>query len=340
MEKNTEYNWLITTEKLLVDISLEEYLKNIKKVNNNIKILYLAEKLSIEEKNILYKYNVFNILESSKIDFNMINEIIFSNKNIIYKTNNNIKNNKIIAFFGTSGSGKSTLSYLFSKQVARIKNTLLIDLDIQNSCIDILVNEKKYSKNILDVIDNLNVCNDDEYVKEILYKEENLSCIFSNLSLYETQSKIKMKDYQNLKKYLNKYECTVIDLTNCIFIDQIKYFLLNSTDIVFVINPNYISIRQGLKYLEVINQLWKIPKEKIKIIINKSTSKSLDKNFVKKLLSEYLILDEIKYNNKIEEYINLGNINPNIFSFKKILENLKLVDNSNKLNKWVNIYDK
>ncbi len=321
LSKNKNYDYLITSEKILNDITLDEYIRLIKKKNSKINIIYLAEKISLAEKNILFKYNVFNILEGIKIDFNSLNDIIYNNKNIIYQSNSNIKNSKIISVFGTSGSGKSTISYAISKEISNYKKTLLLDLDIQNSCVDIYASEKEKNKNILDIIEELELCKDKEYIKECIYRKDKLDYIFSNLSLYETQSKLDISKYESLLKYsIENYEFTFVDLTNCLFIDQIKYFLVNSTEILFVINPNYISLRQAIKYLELINQLWKIPRFKVKIVINKVSNKSLSKNNIQNILGKYKIYDIISFNSKVEESINSGStLNLNC-CFDKILE--------------------
>ena len=210
--------------------------------------------------------------------------------------------------FGTSGAGKSLVSYLLARNLSKYEKTLLSNVDIQNPCIDIYTSEKEKNKNILDILEQLELCKDKEYVKEYISKKANLDCIYSNLSLYESQSKLNISKYKHLLDYANKnYTYSIFDLTNCIFIDQIKYFLINSSDIIFVINPNYISLRQAIKYLEIINQLWKIPSSKIKIILNKVSNKSLNKTLIKSLLPEYDIYGMIPYSCKVEEAINIGN---------------------------------
>lgn len=245
--------------------------------------------------------------------------------------------------FGTSGSGKSLVSYLLAKELSKHEKTLLLNVDIQNPCIDIYTCEKEKNKNILDILEQLELCKDKEYVKEYISKKSNVDCIYSNLSLYESQSKLNISKYEHLLNYANKnYIYSIFDLTNCIFIDQIKYFLINSSDIIFVVNPNYISIRQAIKYLEIINQLWKIPSSKIKIVLNKVSNRSLNKTLIKSLLPDYDIYGIIQYSSKVEEAINMGNDLCINADFRKLLNSfgISLKKEISFLKSMVNTVDK
>ena len=88
-----------------------------------------------------------------------------------------------------------------------------------------------------------------------------------------------------------------------------------ATDIIFVLNPNYISLRQAKKYLEYISNILGIEKTKIKIVINKERDYSLDINQIKSALKEYKYVTKIKKFKELEAYIN-GIIYKIPFSYK------------------------
>ena len=86
--------------------------------------------------------------------------------------------------------------------------------------------------------------------------------------------------------------------------DTVEFFTTNSDLLVFVINPNYVSIRQGIKYLEHITKVWKIKKEKITIIVNNFKEGSLEFSVIETIFNEYNVCYGLSYIKDFENYLN------------------------------------
>lgn len=114
----------------------------------------------------------------------------------------------------------------------------------------------------------------------------------------------------------------------------------------FVINPNYISIRQAMKYLDLMTNSWNIDRNKINIIVNKVTKNSLSLSQIEALLVGYKISMEVDYDSEIENVINgIGNINENIIKEDKEIYKIFGVEkeenkNKQKYNFLYNIFKK
>lgn len=131
-----------------------------------------------------------------------------------------------------------------------------------------------------------------------------------------------------------------------ILLDISYYNIKNADVIMFVINPNYISIRQAMKYLDLMTNSWNIDKNKINIIVNKVTKNSLSLSQIEALLVGYKISMEVDYDSEIENVINgIGNINENIIKEDKEIYKIFGVEkeenkNKQKYNFLYNIFKK
>ncbi|MEG2483903.1 MAG: ATP-binding cassette domain-containing protein [Clostridia bacterium] len=293
-------------------MSTKEFLNLIKRANPSLKIIYILDKLTTPKKVVLYENEVFNIIEGNSFTKEVLQENLLNENTISHNyVNKDNSKNKIISVFGTSGAGKSLISSILAKQFATQNETLLLDLDLQNSCIDLLDRKYKLLNNTVEMFstfknDENNLQNVNSFF-EANKLENNLTYINSNISIYETQNKINKNLYSDISDYINdKFQYTIVDLTNCVYIDSVKHFLNASNQIIFVINPNYISLRQATKYMDVLNILWGIPKDKIGIVINKTTKYSLDTTIIKDVLKGNEILGTVPYIEELEKTINTG----------------------------------
>lgn len=131
-----------------------------------------------------------------------------------------------------------------------------------------------------------------------------------------------------------------------ILLDISYYNIKNADVIMFVINPNYISIRQAMKYLDLMTNSWNIDRNKINIIVNKVTKNSLSLSQIEALLVGYKISMEVDYDSEIENIINgIGNINENIIKEDKEIYKIFGVEkeenkNKQKYNFLYNIFKK
>lgn len=347
--KHRETYIVITKDSLEGNIDNNMYIKQMKFANPNIKIVYIVKELTNEYKQFLFANEVFNIIEEKDLSIENIYESINQDKSVIYKNKPDVINyveikenytipKKLIAIYGTSGSGKSYVSSVIARNIAKdLKiSVALLDMDIQNPAVDIYNNitvNLNGLSNIIDEIDNKKEMNEilDKYMicdrdnKKLWY-------ITNNSTLFDIQNKYTNKYYERIYNSVNlRYDYSIIDLPSSPFLDVVPYTLLNATDIFFVINPNYISIRQAIKYLELITKLWDIPKSKINIIINKKQRNSLEITQIDSLIGGYKIVGEIYMDENMDTYINssmynkICNINKN-----KIYEALNIAHIKNK----------
>lgn len=343
--KSNENRVLITKDNLEGNINNIEYIKQIRQTDSNIKVILFVNNLNKEYKEFLFANEVFDIIESNIITIDQIKECIESDKLVIYKNNNitneineniqekqNYISKKVISIYGANGAGKSYISSILAHDICNKtkRNTILLDMDIQSSSIDIY-NDLNYATNaltkVIDDIDkkkNINDCIKNNIICDI--KENKLSYLTNNCSLYECQNKFSEKYYQKIyNECKNIYDYVVIDLPSSPFIDSVKYSLIFSDLIVFVINPNYLSLRQAIKYIEFANKLCDISKEKIVIMVNKLQKDSLDNMQIQSILAGYEIIANANFDYFVEGYINGASthINSNI-DFSKLYKKLNI----------------
>ena len=353
--ENVEKIILITKDTLSGNLSKELYIKQIRLANDNVKIILLTEILNDSYKEFLFANEVFNVIEGQKVDVLDIIESINNNDKVIYKSSinqslyNDIKESKnkttvvakqFVSIYGTSGSGKSYISGLLARMISsklKLKVSML-DMDLQNPSIDIYNNLNGAGNILSQVIEDIDKKRDiNNIIEDYMYKDnynKNLWYMTNNTSIFECQNKLNTDYYKKIySSNINKCDYVIVDLPSSPFIDVVRYTLSISTTIFFVLNPNYISLRQSIKYLDLITKLWGVPKDNIYIIVNKRQKNSLDISQIVNFLDGYKIVSIIDFEHNIEGYINgaTKNIYSNLDD-KEILNSLGVnyVDNQSK----------
>ena len=211
------------------------------------------------------------------------NTIVLKNNNIISKTDMSNRNNlniltkQKICVFGTSGAGKSYIASILAQITSRkLKlKTLLVDMDVQNAAIDIYNNLNSSGNNLQYVMEEIDRGSfNSQMLNEVISKEKKrngkLSFITNNMGIYECQNKLSEEYYSKLyAETENEYDVLILDMPATPFLDVVPYSLTKADKIFFVVNPNFISLRQATKYLDLLTNIWKIQKEKIWIIVNR-----------------------------------------------------------------------
>jgi len=344
ISKNT-VDVIITRDDLEGEMIKEIYIKQIKLLLPHVKIILYIKESDNKYLEFLYNNNVFNVIDLkdnftkqniiSYIDENRAEKLCISSSENKYKNiiNNNINmvTKKKIAVFGTSGAGKSYVSSLIASMLVKKlnMNTLLLDLDVQNSAIDIY-NNLNCSNNLLsDIVKDVDnqTINNNTFDNNV-YKKGKLSVITNNASIYECQDTFSIRHYEKIFEIaMEKYDVIVSDIVSNIFLDITYYNLKNADVIMFVISPNYISIRQAIKYLDLITNVWNIDKDKIKLIMNKVTENSLSTQQVEALLAGYKVCMKIEYDDDLEDVINgISRINENTIKEDKEIYKIFGVD--------------
>ena len=136
--RDNDIDILITKDNLEGNLDKKMYIRQIKLLRPNIKIINIVEELDNEYKKFLFANEVFNIINSSNLTIDKIlnsieeekvvyvNDIEHINKQLNepseeYKSNNQIIAKRKIAIYGTSGSGKSYVSSVISKEISKKK---------------------------------------------------------------------------------------------------------------------------------------------------------------------------------------------------------------------------
>ena len=358
-ENNDNDITLITKEGLSGNINSKDYLKQIKNISSDIRIIYILKELEDDMKVFLFSLDILDIIVGSYINMEEIKEILDSNNKIVYKHSNNCENlsvheeavkyveksivlkKEIFAIYGTSGAGKSFFSTILAKKLSKKLNinVALLDMDTQNPSIDILSNVDGNSNVLSQVVESVDKRSEiSDIISKYMIKDKNnknLSYMTSNVSLFECQNKLSNKYYSKIYSSISqKYDYAIIDLPSSPFLDVVSYTLMQATKIFFVINANYVSIRQALKYLNLITKLWNIDTSQIGIIVNKYKKNSLDALQIQNLMPEYKIICTLNYDDNLEAYINGSTSNYKVdLDMDKILKWLNIDKKDNKISK-------
>lgn len=357
---------LITKDTLEGSLNSITYIKQIRLADPSIKIILFVSDLTQEYKEFLFSNEVFNIIESESITIKKLQEYIESDKYVIYdgkekqnqaqstkqnqeklpKGTNNIDNIRVIskqlfAVYGTDGSGKSYISSILSQKIAKKLNVSvgLLDMDIENASLDIFntldFNINSLSQIIGDIDKDKNI-NKSIFLNSIKKnKRDNISYITNKCSLYECQNKLTPKYYKIIyNECKNIFDYTILDLPSSPFIDVTKYSLINANKVIFVLNPNYLSLRQAIQKLDTMDKLWNISKQNIYIVINKFQKNSLDIEQIENILNGYKIIQKIDFDDSIEGYINGANQIKMVPDFNNLIQqilfnNISSVNNKN-----------
>ena len=312
---------ILTRLDLPGNISYKDYILNLKNLSNNSKLVIILNKLNIDDRKFLYANEIFNIIEGNEIDIDVIYNQIETEDKVVYKTiykqpnENNTK--RSIAVLGTNGAGKSFVSYLIANSIAKYtkKDVALISMDSKNSCQEILGN--------INCIDY----ETSEYINEISKNEENVekyvnqSNYYKNLCYIISKNNYNQKNNNNIniKKFIEnleiKYNYVVFDTSTCYLNTDVSQLIDWVDEIIFVINPNYISLKQAKFLLDFLSNSLNVKNNKIKVVVNKIGEFSLDIRQIKSILKLDNKIMNIKYLKMVEGYIN-GIIYDNVFCHK------------------------
>lgn len=312
---------ILTRLDLPGNISYKEYILSLKKLSNKSKIVIILNKLNIDDRKFLYANEIFNIIEGNEIDIDVIYNQIETEDKVVYKTiykkPNENNTRRSIAVLGTNGAGKSFVSYLIANSIAKYtkKDVALISMDSKNSCQEILGNINCIDYEI------------SEYINEISKNEENVekyvnqSNYYKNLWYIISKNNYNQKNNNNIniKKFIenleNKYNYVVFDTSTCYLNTDVSQLIDWVDEIIFVINPNYISLKQAKFLLDFLSNSLNVKNNKIKIVVNKIGEFSLDIRQIKSILKLDNKIMNIKYLKMVEGYIN-GIIYDNVFCHK------------------------
>ena len=163
--------------------------------------------------------------------------------------------------------GKSVLTCVFCKEFCKLqKRTLIIDFDTYNKSISVLYN--KFYKNI----DYKNIRNN------IIQVSQYESLLFIEDSFLESD-----EIFELIKMFKKEYDQILIDTSGNFKSKFYGRILEISDDIVFVVVPTICDLKKAINLYEVLLEDFNVPIEKLKIIINKENSYSVDDLIIQKM---------------------------------------------------------
>ena len=309
--------------------------KEDKEIKNNEWILNFKENElknnKIENKSNIYKTKSLNVKDNEIInqqESNYKSNKIFSQKtlplNNLFNFNQVIRNNRkeVISILGPNGIGKSVFSILFAKTMES-KKSIIIDFDILNNSLHTIMGVKNYEAKIKrkiksnDLITNKNILN-----KSILHTNLKIDLLPAINVILDPNYKLSNKKMKNVIDELkNIYDLIIIDTSSDTFFDYTREMINCSNKAIFISGANILEVRKSERLLDIYNKDWNIENEKINIVFNKCTKKSLDDNLLREIFNKYNILGKIQLSDYYDLVVNKNMTEQS--TLQKEIENIK-----------------
>ena len=337
LEENQNVDYIILNESLEGEIEVQELINLIRKKVKNVKIIIVSNENIDEEKiikqlkneekkikpeikqKIIKKYNEtenkFNkeIEKLKKEESNYRNKkSIFSQKtlpinNIFYsqKNNQSENNENVVCILGPNGIGKSVFSILLA-QTMENKKCVIIDFDILNQSLHTMLGVKKYKEKIKKGISKNDLINhNQDFEKYIIKTKMNIDLLSGMNLILDAKYKLSSKKIVNIiKKLKEKYDVIIFDTSPENFMDYTKELIFLSNKIIFISGANLLEVKKSEKLLEIYTKEWGVSKNKINIVFNRCTNKSIDTDILREIFNRYTILGKIQLNDYYDLVIN------------------------------------
>ena len=354
LEENQNVDYIILNESLEGEIEVQELINEIRKKVKNVKIIIVSnenideEKIITQLKNeekkikpeikqkVLKKYseteNKLNkeIEKLKKEESNYRNKkSIFSQKtlpinNIFYsqKNNQSENNENVVCILGPNGIGKSVFSILLA-QTMENKKCVIIDFDILNQSLHTMLGVKKYKEKIKKGISKNDLINhNQDFEKYIIKTKMNIDLLSGMNLILDAKYKLSSKKIVNIiKKLKEKYDVIIFDTSPENFMDYTKELIFLSNKIIFISGANLLEVKKSEKLLEIYTKEWGVSKNKINIVFNRCTNKSIDTDILREIFNRYTILGKIQLNDYYDLIINKNMSQKS--KIRKEIENIK-----------------
>ena len=332
LTQNQNVDKLLLSQLLPGKNNLKELIIKIKQINEKIEIfVFLEEKNTPLEKELrvlgiehIFFHNqtsveeIIKILTKKRENINELKQEIQNLKSILEKnhihieenqkeTVEKIKENKIIPILGTGGVGKSIVTIQMANMLqTQNKKILIIDFDILNNSLHTMLGVKKYTKKIQRKIKENDLIYSQITIHDLIIKINSSIDLVSGINLlFDSKYKISSeKIYQIIKEIKQYYDYILIDTSSECFFDYTKNILENSTQCIFLLEGNVSEIKKAKQLLNMYSIHWKIPKNKIKLLINKYNENAIEENVIQHIFKEYKILGKIQLDEKYNQHIN------------------------------------
>ena len=339
LKGNFEINTLILSESLPGEFDDKKFIKEIKRINPCLEIMYFLKDENNSLRNFLLENDVKKIFidgentideiwNSIKNDKNNLNLEIEFLKKFIEEKNVNLntdefvhklkiektakekilKTPKVIGITGYFGCGKTLFTAMLAKSAGKMNlKTIIVDFDILNNSINNLFNISKYNRNI----------NFSSVLEQHIVKMNNNINIFTGIDeLFNEKNKINFEKIKELlEKLKEKYDLILFDTSSETNLKYVKTLLVNIEKIIFLVEPNLIEIKKSKELLEVYINDWEIPQYKFNLVLNKVNINSIDDEIISNLFDKIKIIGKINLSKKYTVLAN--NANSNIIDIKE-----------------------
>ena len=341
LKGNFEINTLILSESLPGEFDDKKFIKEIKRINPCLEIMYFLKDENNSLRNFLLENDVkkifidgentideiCNSIKNDKNENNLNLEIEFlkkfiEEKNVSLNTDEFVhklkiektakekilKNPKVIGITGYFGCGKTLFTAMLAKSAGKMNlKTIIVDFDILNNSINNLFNISKYNRNI----------NFSSILEQHIVKINNNINIFTGIDeLFNEKNKINFEKIKELlEKLKEKYDLILFDTSSETNLKYVKTLLVNIERIIFLVEPNLIEIKKSKELLEVYINDWEIPQYKFNLVLNKVNINSIDDEIISNLFDKIKIIGKINLSKKYTVLAN--NANSNIIDIKE-----------------------
>ena len=282
IEKIKNIDVIIISELIPGEISIEELIKKIRKINKKIEIIFILNKNDLEKINKLKELKINKIYIEDKNNEKIKNKI-----NIIKKNTKKTKNKKIINIFGKNKSGKTTIIILILNYLLKNKEKILI--------ININKRIEKYYLKKIKIINNNKFIKINKYEKNLYNIEKNMDLIFC------TKYKQIKNNFEELKKM---YDYILIDNMENEKLQMEYFFNKDYIRNILVIDSEKLGMSELQRLTKKLKKYEQNQYRSLHIIENKYKVSSVSPAVIKEIFEKEIEIHEIykkRYYKKILE---------------------------------------
>ena len=282
IEKIKNIDVIIISELIPGEISIEELIKKIRKINKKIEIIFILNKNDLEKINKLKELKINKIYIEDKNNEKIKNKI-----NIIKKNTRKTKNKKIINIVGKNKSGKTTIIILILNYLLKNKEKILI-ININKKI------EKYYLKKIK-IINNNKFIKINKYEKNLYNIEKNMDLIFC------TKYKQIKNNFEEFKKI---YDYILIDNMENEKLQMEYFFNKDYIRNILVIDSEKLGMSELQRLTKKLKKYEQNEHKSLHIIENKYKVSSVSPAVIKEIFEKEIEIHEIykkRYYKKILE---------------------------------------
>lgn len=322
LEINSEVDEILISERIWGEITWEELVEKILQINPKIEIVLLVQNMM--------KFQLKDLSPEISKKVKIRNEEAIreyiqekeETKKLIKQKDNEIKKqkeSKVITVLGSGGVGKTSFIIFFIQKINSNKKILIIDFDLIHPCIHIFLNQKRNSRR-----------EKEDKRKFILKIKKNVELLSDSKSFFRLFNEPAQKEFViKFLNLINEYDFIIIDISNEYLSIYGKEILLQSDELIMVIEPDLLGIKKANDLLQIYREKMRLEMKKFSLVFNKYQVTSIHYQLIKNIFSDYRILGRIKQKKKgsITKQVTLGKIR--CFKeeegdiFNKLIENNK-----------------